>query len=315
MRRTLPPSVRIWLALSIVGLVLAGCRSTREPEPPPTSAERTPDSQPGASLPPSPTQEPASGLVLAIDPVLEQVVRATLGEEIDHYGVVVKDLDRGTGIAINPDHIFYAASLLKLPVMYEAFRQRETGRLSFDRLLTVTAADAAEDLGTLDLFEIAVGDRLPVGELLSLMITASDNTASVMLRSMLGRQAIDQSVRDLGLRATSVESANLPTTAADMTVLLEAMATGQAVSETASEEMAQLLLGQRVRDRIPAGLPPDVPVGNKTGNWSSATHDVAIVYAPTGTYLLSVLSDLPDDGGMIAGVSRQVYAYYSGGPR
>ncbi len=74
--------------------------------------------------------------------------------------------------------------------------------------------------------------------------------------------------------------------------------------------MEQLLRQQRVRDRIPAGLPADVAVGNKTGNWDTATHDVAIVYAPAGTYLLVVLSEYPHDGSVIAELSRQVYAYY-----
>jgi beta-lactamase class A len=148
------------------------------------------------------------------------------------------------------------------------------------------------------------------GELVDLMVTASDNTASVVLRDALGRSAIDQSMQALGLRSTSVSSPDLPTSAADMALLLEAIATGRGVSATASAAMLQLLQLQWVRDRIPAGLPPDVPVGNKTGSWDNAAHDVAIIEAPSGTYLLVVLSDLPGDDATIVALSRRVYAYY-----
>ena len=289
-------------ALLGIGLaVLAGCVALTSCTP--ARDARAPQERDGAP--------PVSGRRLpATDRELEQLVRDVLGDERGRYGVVVKDLQHGTGAALNPDKVFYAASLFKLAVMVEAYRQHEAGRLRLDALLPVTAADAAEDLGTLDLLDIAVGDRLTVGELVELMVTVSDNTASVMLRNALGRQQIDRTMRALGLRATSVATPALPTTAADMAVLLEAITTGRAVSPRASRAMEQLLRQQRVRDRIPAGLPAGVAVGNKTGNWEHATHDVAIVYAPAGTYLLVVLSDHPHDGSVITELSRQVYAYY-----
>jgi beta-lactamase class A len=73
--------------------------------------------------------------------------------------------------------------------------------------------------------------------------------------------------------------------------------------------MEELLLRQQIRDRIPAGIPSDVPVGNKTGNQPDATHDVAIVYAPSGTYVLAVLSDLPWNSTPIVELSRRIYAH------
>ena len=78
--------------------------------------------------------------------------------------------------------------------------------------------------------------------------------------------------------------------------------------------MEALLLRQQIRDRIPAGLPAGVPVGNKTGNLPNATHDVAIVSAPSGTYVLAVLSDRPWSSAPIVALSQEVYAYYEVGP-
>jgi beta-lactamase class A len=100
-----------------------------------------------------------------------------------------------------------------------------------------------------------------------------------------------------------------------MARLMEAIATGRGVSRAASEEMTRMLGEQSVRGRIPAGLPPAVPVANKTGTWENAGHDVAIVYAPFGTYILSVLSDLTVRDDLIADLSRKLYNYYAGGVR
>ena len=251
-------------------------------------------------------------LLSATDPKLEQVVRNALGVRVDHYSVVVKDLEHGTGVVVNEDREFYAASLFKLAVMYEAYRQAGAGQLALATEIVVTPEAMRENLGTLDKVPLKVGDRLSVARLIELMIVFSDNSSSVLLRDVLGRPRIDQTMRSLGLRTTSVSSPDLPTTAADMVILAEAIATGRGVGQAASREMTQMLRKQSVRGRIPAGLPPAVPVANKTGTWDNAGHDVAIVYAPSGTYLLVVLSDLTVRDDLIAELSRDVYTYYAG---
>ena len=63
---------------------------------------------------------------------------------------------------------------------------------------------------------------------------------------------------------------------------------------------------------IPQLLPPPIAVGNKTGTWPSATHDVAFVDAPGGAYVIAVLSDRGWVWEPIARVSRAVYAVLTG---
>jgi beta-lactamase class A len=241
------------------------------------------------------------------DPELEAIISDVLGPRANHYGVVVADLERDVGAALDPDRVFDAASLFKLNVMHEAFRQRERGALHFDETLPITPAMAAWDLGTLFRWG-AVGRRVSVAQLLEQMITLSDNTSANMLATRVGWHRIDDGLRELGLCATRTMTP-LQTTAGDIATLLAAMARGQAVSAVASREMEELLLRQQIRDRIPAGIPSDVPVGNKTGNQPDATHDVAIVYAPSGTYVLAVLSDLPWNSTPIVELSRRIYAH------
>ncbi|HEX3245036.1 MAG TPA: serine hydrolase [Chloroflexota bacterium] len=242
-----------------------------------------------------------------IDVELQALIEDVLGDESDHYGVVVKDTRTNTTASVNPDAIFYAASLFKLPIMVEAFRQRELGLISFDDEIFATWDDVLEDLGT---FPGDVGDVYTVADLLELMITISDNTSAIMLLRTLGPGTIDETMSSLGLTTTSVLTEELPTTAVDMATLLEAIERGQAVGAGASREMVDLMLRQTWRSRIPQGVPEGVLVGNKTGDWWDAAHDVAIVYAPGGAYVIAILSDGEGSDATIVELSERVYDYF-----
>jgi beta-lactamase class A len=242
------------------------------------------------------------------DSDLQELVETVLDAGIDHYGVVVKDLRSNTTASVNTDKIFYAASLFKLPIMVAAFVQRDAGLLAFDDAIVATWDDVLEDLGT---FPGDVGDAYDVSELLEMMITLSDNTSAIMLLRTLGGGAIDEAMASLGLTSTSVFTYDLPTSAKDMATLLETIVRGQAFGFAASNEMIDLMLRQTWRSRIPLGLPDDVPVGNKTGDWYDAAHDVAVVFAPGGTYVLAVLSDGGGSDQKIVELSKRVYDYYT----
>ncbi len=66
-------------------------------------------------------------------------------------------------------------------------------------------------------------------------------------------------------------------TARDLAVVCQAIATGAAASQTATDEMRGFLRAQQWNDGIPAGLPPGVRVGHKTGSVEGISHDAAIV--------------------------------------
>ena len=234
-------------------------------------------------------------------------IEAALGTDTEHYSVVVRRLRDGRGATLNPHRQFYAASLFKLALLYETQRKRSAGLLDFDLAVPVTARDVEEDLGTFDQLGIAVGDSLPVRNLVQAMVTHSDNTSAVLLLYLLGPAAVDRTLLALGLQATSVNTRDLPTTAADMALLMEMIVRGVGVEPAWREEMLSLLSRQETRAGIPRLLPADVRVGNKTGTWPGATHDVAFVEAPAGTYVLAVLSDRSWEWDAIARISRALY--------
>jgi beta-lactamase class A len=266
---------------------------------------------PTLGVPVSTPWPPASDPQPAVrDPDLEALILQTLGENVESYGVVVRNLTTGVEALVNPDKVFYAASLYKLPILYEMYNLREVGLLDFDRQLALTAYYVEQDEGTLSQLGWEEGDTLSVRQAVAAMITVSDNSSAWMLRDLVGWALIDADMASIGLNHTTVDSRELTTTARDMAILLEVMALGQAVNPAASREMVDLLTQQTVRDRIAARLPSGTRVANKTGNWLGATHDVAIVYSPKATYVIAILCDRSWESEPIAQLSVAVYKYF-----
>ena len=259
--------------------------------------------------PPEPV-EPFDGWVTPkADAGLATTIARSLGEGAADFGVVVLSLVDRRAASIAPERSFYAASLFKLTVLYEVYRQRELGTLSFDERLLYTPYYEQFDLTGAP---VPLCGEISVGEALYEMITVSDNVSSVLLQDRVGAGAVNRDMAALGLGGTSLVSDGVWTTAGDMARLLELIARGRAVSPSASGEMLVLLVSQTVRDRIPAGLPADIVVGNKTGDWEKATHDVAIVRAPFGTYVIAVLSEQKGTA-PLARLSADVYRYLGTG--
>ena len=289
-----------------------------QPTPQEPAVEGTPVEPSERITSPGPVATPSNyePLPLQEDAALEARLREVLGDEVDSYGVVVQSLDDGRGALINPEKVFYAASLFKVAVMYEVFHQRSLGLLSFDERLLVTPYYAGFDLGTLP---IEVCQTLSVGEALGYMMSISDNTSAVLLQDRVGSANINRSLAALGLTKTRLLSDDLPTTAAEMALLMEIIARGQAVDDAASQEMVNLLASEEIDNGLRAGVPEGTLVAHKTGNWSNATHDVGIVYLPAGqagapgaTYVIAVLSEKPYETELTAKLSQVVYEYYIG---
>ncbi|MCC7104525.1 MAG: serine hydrolase [Chloroflexi bacterium] len=279
-------------AVAIATPLVHGSSSVAAAQPPGTPARA---GTAVAVLPhsPAPTLVPAT-VTATPDPRLaprERLGQAMLGpfQAIEgRFGIACKHLGTGLTVTRNDRLTFGAASLFKLPVMYSVFKQRQVGALDFGEELTLGDEAMDYDLGTL---AWPLGSRVTLGTALERMIVVSDNSSAYMLTQRVGGSRINEDASRLGLTQTWIHSDDLSTSAGDMLRLLELIAIGQAVDPASSAEMAHLLARQQVRDRIPAMLPEGTVVANKTGDWDDVTHDVAIVYAPRGTFVLALLSD------------------------
>jgi len=252
-------------------------------------------------------------------------------------GVAYIDLETGDRVSLAADTVFHAASTMKIPVMIEVLRRSQRGAFTLDQPILMinqfrSLADGspfslnAADDGDSTLYQ-RVGERVPVRDLMRLMITRSSNFATNELIELVGAANVTADARSLGATRTQVLrgvedqkafDAGLinTTTAADLATLLVAIENGKVLSPASSALMREILLAQEFNEKIPAGLPPGTRVAHKTGEITAVSHDAAIVYPNRRKpYVLVVLTRGIRDGtasaGLIADISRLVYAYAS----
>ncbi len=244
---------------------------------------------------PDPLPLPAGVVPLAPSELLLQAVTEAAGDAREHLAVSVKRVSDGRSATLNGDVQYYAASTFKLAVLYEAALRLSDGRLSLDDRLFMTEADTAEDLGTSGYLEFEDDGSITVANLLQPMIEVSDNSSAVTLLHAFGSGRVDETLRSLGIGTMTVNREELWTTADDAARLMEAIYNGEGVSVEARDLMRSLLLAQTIRGGIPAALEDQlaagVRIGNKTGTWEAAQHDVAFVEEPSGAYVIAILTD------------------------
>ena len=311
-------------------------RSSPTPEPTATAAPPTPDlSQPlvspaclaGVETSASPEVEGTPGNPRLVAPSavelpgvyapapstaaaeLETQMRNLLGDEVENFAVVAKDLATGSSIAINGDKLFYAASIFKVFVMYEVFHQQSLGLLDLSDPLVITPYYDSFGLGPRS---TELCQQLTVAQALHAMMSVSDNAAAVLLQDLVGAGNINNSLAALGLTESRLDTDDLPLTAPDVALLLEIIASGAAVSQQSSDAMIELLKTEQVDNGLRSGVPAEATVAHKTGIWPTARHDVGLVIAPSTTYVIAILS-VDGDTALISQVSQAVYSFFAAG--
>ena len=247
----------------------------------------------------------------AWEQALEQV-RALPG----HIGFYVKDTVTGETISYQADLPVVAASVIKVPVMVEAFRQKEAGELDFAREVEIRPEDKLPSCGALTYLHDGI--RVQIRDLVTLMIILSDNTATNLLIDILGKDRIQKTISDMGLQGTvlrrklfmaelSRQGIENCVTAGDMGKLLEGLLEGRMVSPEASREMLGILLHQRLNGKMPFYLHSlDIDCAHKTGEDDGITHDVGIIYAkhPLIFCFVSEHTDVPKAERVIQDTAR-----------
>jgi beta-lactamase class A len=258
---------------------------------------------------------------------------ADSGAEV--VGVYFKDLLPDDSLLIAADVRVHAASMIKVAVMIQLFRDHAAGLSSLDDSLTITRTfesivdGSPYELGAPDDSDTTlyrrVGERESVRRLTELMVTVSSNLATNMLIEHVGADRVTATMRWLG--ADSIEvlrgvedgkayraGLSNTTTARDLGVIFSAIAEGRAAAGAAGREMIEILLRQEFNTESPAGLPAGTRAAHKTG-WipDYVSHDGGIVYPDGGdVYVLVVLTkggeghdDYAEE--LIADISRMVY--------
>jgi len=204
-------------------------------------------------------------------------------------GVYVRNLVTGETYARGEDIPVVAASVIKIPVMIEAFRAARAGEMSLDEIHALKDEERLPSCGTLKAMH--TGIEMTLLDLIKLMIIVSDNAATNIMIRRVGMDSVNAMLRSLGCEKTTLNRLLFDSeasrrgiknfiTAGEMGMLLEALYHGQIVSKEASREMLDILLDQRLNGKIPFFIDSmGIDVAHKTGEDDGISHDVGIIYA------------------------------------
>jgi beta-lactamase class A len=238
--------------------------------------------------------------------------------------VVVKDYNRNWRIDIASDMQVPAASIIKVPIMAAVFSAQEEGQLSLSDRIKLRQKDKVSGSGTLK--NERSGKAYSLKELLRLMNTISDNTATNMIINLLTFDYLNTWFKDNGLKGTTLSRLMMDmasrdkgvenyTTAEDIALVFDNMYRGKLINKHVSSECIEILKNQKTRNRIPAKLPEGTVVAHKTGLERGICHDGGIVFTSNGDFLICVLtrheySNSYRSRELISKIAYTVYRYY-----
>jgi beta-lactamase class A len=262
----------------------------------------------------------------------EKVERLAAQSKARAVAVALHDLESGLRFSLQGDRWFHAASTIKVAVLLAVFRAADEGRLRLDDSLHVrnrflSAADCVpfhlnRDSDAMPELYQRIGRIAKISELAEGMITASSNLATNLLLDFLGVEYAREILRDAHVEGVELrrgvedhaaheKGINNEATANGLLTLLSALR-GDFLSSRSKEQAIRILLEQRFDSMIPAGLPPHAVVAHKTGEISTACHDIGIVYLPEREpYLAVILTEFDSDRDgrrqIVAAISEVIY--------
>lgn len=119
-------------------------------------------------------------------------------------GVGVKHLGTGEEVLFNRDELFQLASVFKVPVIVTLYRQSEDGKISLDDKRIMT--DYARVPGSGVIKDLTPGLELTVRDYRTLMMMISDNTATDTIVSLVGKENVNDTMHQLGLKNTKIST-------------------------------------------------------------------------------------------------------------
>ena len=238
-------------------------------------------------------------------------------------GIALHNLTTNEKLMIN-NRPFSAASTIKVLIMMAIYKKVERVELRLNTTITFKEHYCVPDSPKLSTMKN--GHKISIKKLVEYMITESDNTATNILIEKIGMDYINTVIEEMGLtdtilqrKMTDVEAMKAGrdnwTTPGEMVDVLRKLVTSQLANKKHTSDMIKILCAQKDREKIPALIPTDVVVGNKPGELEGVRNDVGIIFAPFGTYILSIFCDhlLCTDGidEWMAEISLLIYNYFN----
>lgn len=216
-------------------------------------------------------------------------------------GIYVHNLTTGKTAAINADTLFPTASMIKVSIQCGLMDKIEKGEMQYNQKLVYR--DSLLYKGEDILGSFKDGDTIEVSKVALLMITMSDNTASVWLQKLVGGAYINNWLDQNGFKVMRVNS-RVPgreavrakygwgvTTPYEMCRLLTLIRQGKAVSPAASERMYRNMGRIFWDEKALSQIPPYIQTASKQGALDESKSETVMVNAPHGDYVFAVITN------------------------
>ena len=238
------------------------------------------------------------------------------------------------------------ASIIKIYYLYTAMALVQEGSRSFDQIYRLDRKDVVGGEGVLQL--MSEGMPLTLMDLLHLMIDISDNTATNILFDLLGKEHINDTIKGIGIHNTYAARKLMKvipgvwnyTTPEDAVLLLEALLGSEALAINYREKAIDILAKQQMNYKLSKDLwlcnscgslmnndntcsscgtrdmePEPVWFAHKTGEISTATHDVGIMRIGNREVIVALMLEQVKDMNTAldihSHIGRLIYKYFT----
>ncbi|MEO7214827.1 serine hydrolase [Mucilaginibacter sp.] len=215
-------------------------------------------------------------------------------------GIYVQNLKTGKTAAINQDTLFPTASMIKVSILSGVMDKIEKGELKYNQKLAYRDSLLYEGEDILGSFKDK--DTIMLSKVAMLMITMSDNTASLWLQKLVTGTHINNWLDSNGFKSMRVNSRTPGreamrkiygwgvTTPYEMCKLFTMIRNRQVVSQAASERMSRTLNRIYWDNTALSQIPPYVQCLSKQGAVDESRSETVLVNAPHGDYVFSIIT-------------------------
>jgi len=241
---------------------------------------------------------------------LAQKVDAKLQKKIEELtknfngtiGVYVHGLKHSRVVSINGDSIFPTASIIKIPILIGVMHKIQTGELNYHQRLTYTdSLFYSEGDDILSAFKDSA--TIELSKVMMLMITISDNCASLWLQGLSGGGTrINKLLDSLGFTVTRVNSRTPgrevnrstygwgQTSPREIVTIMERIVKAEVLSKESSEKMLRILSRQYWDEEALSQIPTGVFVAAKNGAVDESRNEVIYVNCKKNPYIFSIFT-------------------------
>jgi beta-lactamase class A len=217
-------------------------------------------------------------------------------------GVYVHDLKHNKIVAINADTVFPTASIVKISILIGIMQKIEKGELDYHQRLTYTDSlyySEGDDI----LASFKDSSTIELSKVMMLMLTTSDNCASLWLQGLAGGGIrINQLLDSLGYKVTRVNSRTPgreadrsmygwgQTSPREIATIMENIVNDKVLDKSSGEKMLRLLGRQYWDEEALSQIPPGVFVADKNGAVDASRSEVVYVNSTMNPYIFSIFT-------------------------